>query len=106
MDAPARRAVTEEGKELARLCRTGRLYDVEKWIAAGKPLNIPVDKNKTLLRIAAETGFHSLIELIDNHETNLGLGHFCRAQVGNSSLVPRTIRDLRTVRSRYDLSTC
>lgn len=70
MDASARRAVTEEGKELARLCRTGRLYEVEKWIAAGKPLEIPVDKYKTLLRIAIETGFHSLIELIAKHETN------------------------------------
>lgn len=70
MDAPARRAVTEEGKELVRLCRTGRLYDVEKWIAAGKSLDIPVDKNKTLLRIAVETGFHSLIELIAKQVTN------------------------------------
>ena len=70
MDAPARRAVTEEGKELARLCRTGRLYDIEKWIAAGKSLDIPVDRHKTLLRMAVETGFHSLIELIAKHETN------------------------------------
>ena len=70
MNAPVRRVVTEEGKELVRLCRTGRLYDVEKWIASGKPLGIPVDKYKTLLRIAVETGFHSLIELIAKHETN------------------------------------
>lgn len=70
VDAPARRTVTEEGKELARLCRTGRLYDIEKWIAAGKSVDIPVDRHKTLLRIAVETGFHSLIELIAKHETN------------------------------------
>jgi hypothetical protein len=70
MDAPARRVVTEEGKELARLCRTGRLYDIEKWIAAGKSLDIPVDRHKALLRMAVETGFHSLIELIAKHETN------------------------------------
>ena len=63
--------VTNDAKELLSLCRAGRLYDVEKWIAAGRPLEIPVAKNKrrkTLLQIAVETGFHSLIELIARQE--------------------------------------
>ena len=57
-------------KELLRLCRAGRLYDIEKWITAGKPLDIPVKRNKTLLQVAVETEFHSLVELIARHESN------------------------------------
>ncbi len=33
-------AVASEAKELLTLCRTGRLYDIEKWIADGKPLEM------------------------------------------------------------------
>jgi hypothetical protein len=46
---PELTVTTEEGKELARLCRTERLYDIEKWTAAGKLLDIPVDRNKSLI---------------------------------------------------------
>lgn len=31
----------EDTKELVTLCRTGRLYEIERWIAAGKPLDVP-----------------------------------------------------------------
>ena len=57
-------------KELLRLCRAGRLYDIEKWITAGKPLDILVGRNKTLLQVAVETEFHSLVELIARHDSN------------------------------------
>jgi hypothetical protein len=50
------------------LCRTGRLYELEKWIADGKPLEISDAKQGTLLQVAVETSFHSLIELIAKHE--------------------------------------
>jgi ankyrin repeat protein len=60
--------------EVVLLCRTGRLYDLEKWIASGKSLEPPATvkrgRQKSLLEIAVETGFHSLIELIAKHETN------------------------------------
>jgi hypothetical protein len=72
-DCPALSPMSEDAKELVQLCRAGRLYDIEKWIAAGKPLDVPVAKNrrsKTLLQIAIETGFHSLVELISTHDTN------------------------------------
>jgi len=68
MVAPALTPDTDELKELVRLCRMGRLYDVERWIAAGKSLDGIVVKKKTLLQIAVETGFHSLVELIAKHE--------------------------------------
>jgi hypothetical protein len=66
-------AVAGEAKELLTLCRTGRLYDIEKWIAEGKPLEIPVSRNarkKTFLEVAVETGFHSLVELIAKHDNS------------------------------------
>lgn len=66
-------SATDTAKELVQLCRAGRLYEIEKWIAAGKPLDVPTPRNrrsKTLLQIAVETGFHSLVELIAKHDTN------------------------------------
>jgi hypothetical protein len=59
----------EDTKELVNLCRTGRLYEIEKWIAAGKPLDIP-PKYGSLLQVAVQTGFHSLIEFIAKHADN------------------------------------
>ncbi len=59
----------EDAKELVSLCRTGRLYEIERWITAGKPLDIPA-KYGSLLQLAVQTGFHSLIELIAKHENS------------------------------------
>ena len=59
----------DDTKELVSLCRSGRLYDIERWIAAGKALDIPA-KYGSLLQLAVRTGFHSLIELIAKHENN------------------------------------
>jgi hypothetical protein len=67
MATPALPPISAEAKELVQLCRAGRLYEIEKWIAAGKSMEAPVAKNrksKTLLQIAIETGFHSLVGLI------------------------------------------
>ena len=61
---------SDDSKELLRLCRTGRLYDVEKWILEGKPLDIPGSKKQTLLQVAVETEFHSLVGLVAKHETS------------------------------------
>ena len=58
----------EEGKLLLQLCRAGKLYDIEKWIAAGKPLRMPPQTKKTPLQAAMEVGFHSLVELLVRHE--------------------------------------
>jgi ankyrin repeat protein len=67
-DAAVARAA-EDNKELVDLCRTGRLYEIERWIAVGKPLDIPAHCG-SLLQVAVQTGFHSLIELIAKHEKN------------------------------------
>ena len=64
----------DQSKELVELCRTGKLYQLQKWIADGKSLENPPtargSRRKSLLEIAVDTGFHSLVELIAKHETN------------------------------------
>jgi hypothetical protein len=57
-----------EAKELLRLCASGRLYEVEAWIRAGRSIPVPKEVRKTPLRVALETGFHSLGELLLRHE--------------------------------------
>jgi len=56
-----------DAMELIRLCRAGRLDEVEAWIRAGRSLNVPREV-RTPLRVALESGFHSLIELLLRHE--------------------------------------
>lgn len=62
-----------EAKQLVALCRSGKLYEVEKWIAAGKSLDVSGATKRrgrgTLSQIAVETGFHSLVELIAKHDS-------------------------------------
>lgn len=60
----------EDVRLIQRLCREGRLYDVERWIADGKPLQLRPEalpkgaRPKTALQIALETGQHSLATLL------------------------------------------
>jgi hypothetical protein len=54
------------------MCRERRLYDVERWIAEGKPLQLAPDailkgtRPKTALQIALEGGQHSLAFLLSS----------------------------------------
>jgi ankyrin repeat protein len=57
-----------EGKELVRLCETGRLYEIEAWIQAGKSLTVPKEIRRKPLAVAMSTGFHSLVDLLLRHE--------------------------------------
>jgi hypothetical protein len=60
----------EDIRPLHQLCREGRFYDVERWIADGKPLQLTPEaipkgaRPKTALQIALETGQHSLATLL------------------------------------------
>jgi hypothetical protein len=47
-----------DASELIRLCRTGRLYEVEAWIRAGRSLAVPREVRTTPLDVALDTGFH------------------------------------------------
>ncbi len=67
--------------ELHGLCREGRLYDVEHWIAVGNPLQLaegirPKGRRSTsALRISLESGNHSLtlLLLLSGFDPNLEL---------------------------------
>src|SRR5688572_11622652 len=63
----------EDSKHLLRLCKTGRLFDVQTWIDDGNSLVVPADVRATPLEVALDTGFHSLIELLLRSETNQDL---------------------------------
>ncbi|SRR6266487_789151 len=58
--------VRQDLRDLHQLCREGRLYDVERWVAEGRPLQLAPTailkgtRPKTALQIALETGQHSL----------------------------------------------
>ena len=60
----------EEVRALHQMCREGRLFDVDRWISDGKPLQIDLQgitkgtRPKTALQIALETGQHSLVFLL------------------------------------------
>lgn len=60
----------EEITPLVELCRTGHLFEVQEWIAAGKPVNLPEPvpyERRALpspLEIAVEKGFHSLVRVL------------------------------------------
>src|SRR5207247_1688493 len=57
-------------RPLHELCRYRRLYDVERWIADGKPLQLTPEaitkgtRSKTALQIALQTGQRSLAFLL------------------------------------------
>ena len=72
MHAPCPIPDNDERKELVRLCRAGRLYELEEWISDGKPLDISSStkrgRQKRLLEIAVNVGLHSLVELIAKHD--------------------------------------
>ncbi|MGD0668738.1 MAG: ankyrin repeat domain-containing protein [Bryobacteraceae bacterium] len=59
----------DEAKRLIALCRAGKLYEVEKWIAEGKSIETSSDFKKTPLSAAMDLGFHSLVELLVQHVT-------------------------------------
>ena len=60
----------EDAEHLLRLCHVGRLFELQEWVAAGKSLAVPAGYRRTPLRVAVDTGFHSLIEFLLQHETD------------------------------------
>jgi hypothetical protein len=57
----------EEIQPLINLCKLGKLFEVQRWIAEGRPVDPPlVSKNrkKSPLKLAMELGFHSLVQVL------------------------------------------
>lgn len=59
----------EESKTLLALCRAGKLYDVERWIASGKSICTSPAVKRAPLQTAVDLGFHSLVELLARNES-------------------------------------
>jgi len=57
-----------EIKPLIELCKAGKLFEVQAWIAAGGPVNPPQELDKRAsrspLEVAIDTGFHSMVEVL------------------------------------------
>jgi hypothetical protein len=79
---PRRRCPTADPEavvELLRLCRAGRLYDVERWIKAGGPIQIDpgarphAGRTSSALQIALESGNQALVLLLvaNGYDPNL-----------------------------------
>lgn len=58
----------EDVKPLIDLCKAGKLFSVQEWIASGKPVNPPPSvsgyKRKSPLEVATDLGFHSLVQVL------------------------------------------
>ena len=58
----------EEIQPLIDLCKAGKLFEVQDWIASGKLVNPPPSisgyKRKSPLEIAINLGFHSLVQVL------------------------------------------
>src|SRR6201988_4659671 len=53
-----------EAKDLLQLCKGGKLFDIQKWIASGKSIAVPDALRTTPLKVAVGTGFQSRVELL------------------------------------------
>lgn len=63
-----RAADYEEVRPLVALCRVGKLFEIQEWIANAKPVNPPVPtgrrRGRSPLEVAVELGFHSLVKVL------------------------------------------
>jgi hypothetical protein len=59
-----------DADHVLQLSREGRLFELQQWIAAGRSIVMPSDYRKSPLGIAVQTGFHSMIELLLQHESD------------------------------------
>lgn len=63
--AKHRDRIPDDIKELIALCRAGKLFAVQDWIACGNRTELPVGNFATSpLRASVETGFHSIVEVL------------------------------------------
>ncbi|MFO7557332.1 MAG: hypothetical protein R6X10_00765 [Desulfobacterales bacterium] len=58
----------EELKPLIDRCKAGKLFEVQNWLASGKPVNGPPSvsgyRRKGPLEVAMDLGFHSLVQVL------------------------------------------
>lgn len=72
----------EELLPLIELIKTGKLHEVEKWIADGMPLDLAAQpakgaRKKTPLQYAIDAGFHTLVETLLQAKVPVNVDHRC-----------------------------
>jgi hypothetical protein len=63
-DAMASTLSKGEASELVNLIKTGRLFDLQKWIAGGKPIRPEPGVKADPLVLAVKAGFHSMVAVL------------------------------------------
>jgi len=66
-----------DAKNFLRLCKQGRLFEVQNWIAEGKSIRVPPSLRTNPLRVALGAGFHSLVELLAANEPSQEIKDEC-----------------------------
>src|SRR6267378_1500684 len=66
-----------DAKNLLRLCKQGRLFEVQNWIAEARSIRVPPSLRTTPLKVALGTGFHSLVELLAANEPSQEVKNEC-----------------------------
>ena len=85
-----------DADHVLQLCREGRLFELQQWIAAGRSIVMPSDYRKSPLGIAVQTGFHSLIELLLQHESD---------QAAKNAMLIEACQDAKSVWWNWRCST-
>jgi ankyrin repeat protein len=73
----------EELVPLVDLCRAGKLFEVQAWIAESKPVNPPTghyrgSRKKTPIEYAIDAGFHSLVKVLLDAGADVGpIDRYC-----------------------------
>ena len=69
-DMPRRRVeLSPSAKEVSALIRNGKLFEVEAWVKSGKSLKMSeLGPWSSMLYVAVDTGFHSLVKVVINGE--------------------------------------
>jgi hypothetical protein len=68
---------------LVDLCRVGKLFEVQAWIAESKPVNPPAghyrgSRKKTPIEYAIDAGFHSLVKILLDAGADVGpIDRYC-----------------------------
>lgn len=57
-----------DASHLLQLCKLGKLFEAQDWIASGKSVCVPREIKRIPLEVAIASGFHSLVELLVSNE--------------------------------------
>lgn len=82
------KSVPQDIRELQRLVNTGKLFAVQDWIKEGRAVKPPAPggRSKSVLVTAAETGFHSMVEVL------LRVGGWTAKELGQALEVARSLK--------------